>query len=191
MSAPTSSSERVKRSDRQTLINLLLALAACVAGVVLFMMITPQPNKAVSHDVNVPTVMAEAQQATEMHLVNPLQSGWSANDAEWTPAGSNTIPSWYVSMITSNNKYMGMIQTNKANPTWLATQLNKQAATSAITLNGTKVTVYDHRDDSDSKTKRYALTWQQDGVTFILYGSESPETFRTVATDIMSTQKAS
>lgn len=166
-------------------------MAACIAAVIVFLMATPQPRKAIEHKVDVAKVMVDAQQATTMRLVNPLQPKWAANDAKWTPASDTTIPTWYVSMITSNKKYMGMTQTNKGNPTWVAELLDNQNATGTATLNGTKVTVYDHREDSDSRTKGYAYTWQQSDVTFVLYGSESPAVFRTVATDIMAKQKAS
>lgn len=192
---------KLKHSDRQTLINLLLALGACIAIVVVVVMASPGQRKPIERNVDVAAALTSAQQATSMQLVNPLQPGWTANEARWTPGSSTSVPSWYVSMITNaknagTHRYMGMTQTDKPNPTWLAALLNAQAQTSTQQIAGTKVDVYDHRADdgggtgTGDPTKEYALVVPLADSTVVLYGSASTETFTRVATSIIASSGA-
>lgn len=172
-----------KHRSNQTLLNLVLALAASLGIVLFLVLVAVRPSIDATPRVDYQKLAADAQPTISAPLASPsLPKTWSANSAR-LQTGSDGVVSWYIGFITPATQYIGVIQGVKANPTWIAAQLSNAHATGAETIGGLKWTVYDqHATNQNPGNDAYALVATIDGSSFVLHGSADTAEFRTLAT---------
>ena len=175
--------------QRQTLLNLLLALGASLLVVLVIVLIVPRGDMAAERDIDVAAVAEQAQIAGDDPLAVPeLPEGWRANAAELRTSSVDGVTAWYAGYLTPSNEYLGMYQGLDANPTWVAGLLARTIATGTTTIDGVEWTVYDNRESSaDVGNARYGLTTEAGGSTFVLLGTATSEEFETLAAALVPT----
>lgn len=175
--------------QRQTVLNLVLALGASLLVVLVIVLIVPRSDTAFEPDVDVATTAEQAQVAIDDPLAVPeLPEGWRANAAELRTSQVDEVTAWYVGYLTPSDEYIGMYQGFEANPTWAAGLLVRTLATGTTTIDGVEWTVYDNRDTGDDVgNAEYGLTTEAGDSTFVLLGTGTPEEFETLATALTPT----
>ncbi|WP_139417719.1 DUF4245 domain-containing protein [Agromyces laixinhei] len=175
--------------QRQTLRNLLLALGASLAVMLLIVLIVPRSDTPIEPDVDVASIAQQAQVASNDPLAVPdLPGGWRANAAELRVSQTDEVTAWYVGYLTAEDEYIGFFQGLDANPTWVAGLLERTLAAGTTTIDGVTWTVYDNRDSTDDVgNARYGLTTEAGDSTFVLLGTATPEEFETLASALTPT----
>ena len=178
-----------KHRQRQTVLNLVLALGASLLLVLVIVLLVPRSDTSMERDIDVAPVAEQAQVASDDELAVPsLPDGWRANAAELRTSNVDDVTAWYVGYLTPSNEYIGMYQGLDANPTWVAGLLARTLASGTATIDGVEWTVYDNRDSGDDVgNARYGLTTEAGDCTFVLLGTGTPEEFETLATALVPT----
>jgi hypothetical protein len=182
----------LKHRQQQTLKNLVLALGASLLVVLVIVLLVPRTDTPVDRDVDVVSIAEQAQIASDDPLAVPeLPEGWRANAAELRTSEVDDVTAWYVGYLTPSDEYLGMYQGIDANPTWVAGQLARTAATGTTTIDGIEWTVYDNRESSvDVGNAKYGLTTEAGDSTFVLLGTATIDEFETLATALVPTIRA-
>ncbi|GAA1503198.1 hypothetical protein BJ978_003131 [Agromyces terreus] len=169
--------------ERQTARNLVYALIASLAVVLVIVLAVPRSNDAIERDVDVAAVAEQAQAVSDEPLaVLDLPDGWSANAAELRRSQTDGITAWYAGYLTPSDEYLGVYQGLDANPTWAAEQLARTLATGTVQIDGVDWTVYDNRDSGDEVgNARYGMTAESGSTIFVLVGTATDAEFATVA----------
>lgn len=110
-----------KRRARQTLINLLLALAATLAVVFVMVMITPRDDSNRIKPVDYAAIVSEVKQATGLDVPVPdgLPEGWWANAARFNAKPADGVMTWHIGFVGEKGQYIGIDEGFAANETWL------------------------------------------------------------------------
>jgi hypothetical protein len=174
--------------NNQTLINLVIALAATLLVVFVIVVVVVRPDQSgPPKAVNWVSVAQDAQQSVSTTLVVPrLPKAWSANRAELVDARSaaDGIASWQIGFLTPTTQYIGLVQGIKADATWVSSQLQQKKSTGDATFGGLRWQVYDHRTDDHPGNLAYALVTSVGDSTVVLAGTASDVEFATLATEI-------
>lgn len=172
-----------KHRQRQTVMNLVYALVASLALVLVIVLIVPRSDTPIEPDIDVAATAEQAQPAMSAPLAVPeLPDGWRANAAEIRRSDADQVTAWYIGYLTPEDEFIGMYQAIDANPTWVAGLLARTAATGTTTIDGVEWTVYDNRETSDDVgNARYGMTAESGGTTFVLLGTASPDEFGELA----------
>ena len=174
--------------SNQTLLNLVIALAASLLVVFIIVVVVVRPDQSgPAKAVDWVAVAKDAQQSVSTKLVVPqLPKTWSANRAELidTKSAPDGIASWQVGFLTPSTQYIGLVQGMKADASWVSSQLQQKTTTGDATFGGFRWQVYDHRTDDDPGNLAYALVTTVGDSTVVLAGTGTDAEFATLATEI-------
>ncbi|MDE2387160.1 MAG: DUF4245 domain-containing protein [Actinomycetales bacterium] len=181
-----------KRRARQTIRNLVLSLLACLGIVLLTVLAVPRDESVRIDKVDYKAVAADASASTGYDLLVPnLPEGWWSNKAEWSGKSADGVQTWYLGMISPNNKYVGMTVAFNANPTWFVGQLGEGAAALGPKYVGNGWWQWDAVPQHDPmKTTDHVWTFGTKsiegatGQVIMLYGAESIKDFYTIAESV-------
>ena len=171
---------------RQTVSNLVYALIASVALVVVIVLIVPRDDHPVTRDVDYQVLASQAAGSQPDPLAAPdVPSGWTATDAGLREASN--VQYWYVGFLTGSNGYIGLAQGFDGTDRWVSGQLARSRPTGATTIDGQRWVVYDNRSSGvDNGNVDYALTTEAGASTFLVYGTASAAQIRSVASSLGS-----
>lgn len=176
---------RRARRSHQTAFNLVLSLIASLAIVVFLVAVVARPNGSIDNTVDYRKAAAAADVPGVTLVAPKLPSGYTSNRADYKDATADGVDVWTVGLLTPDKQYIGIQQGVRANPTWVANQLDQHAATGTRSIDGTKWTVYDRRDEgSDAGNHAYALVATFGANTIVVSGTADDASFRTVATRV-------
>jgi len=176
-----------KHRANQTLRNLVLALLASLAVVLVLVLVVVRPDGPPRAAVDYRGDAANSQQQAGKTLAAPqLPAGWSANTDGLT-TGSDSVVAWTVGLITPSKQYIGLVQGIDANPTWLANQLENKRSTGSTSIGGRDWAVYDRRADDSPGNFAYSLSTVIGSSSVVLHGTAPTREFDTLASAI-STQ---
>jgi hypothetical protein len=172
-----------KHRANQTFLNLVFALAACLAIVLVLVLVVVRPSLNETPNVDYQKLAADAQPTVSETLAAPaLPKDWTANAAR-LEKGSDGIVSWYIGLVTPAPQYIGLVQGLRANPSWVSAQLGNSRSTGTTTIDGIEWTLYDQRGTSkDPGNFAYSMSATIDASSFVLHGSADTAEFHTVAT---------
>jgi hypothetical protein len=185
---PSEIGERKAEASRthranQTSTNLIVALLASLAVVLLLVLVTVRTNQPAATAIDYRAVAAAAQVDAAEPLASPaLPRTWSANAAEIRPATADKIVSWYIGFITPAKQFIGLSQGAKANDTWISNQVQSKATTGTTTIDGIHWTIYDHRTAQGAGNLAYAMSTTVSSGSYVLFGTASDGEFHTLAT---------
>jgi hypothetical protein len=177
-----------ERRARQTIINLLLSLAATAAIVVIMVLITPRPTTSLITPVDYEAVAREVASSSQVPVLAPrlLGHNWYSNSARWNSKTADGVSNWYVGFVGPDNQYLGLTQGYGTNPTWMVLQLKGDLPQGAIKIGGRTWTIWQSTVKNDpAKTRDYALVTdlksgnRTDEV--LVYGTASKADFRKFA----------
>ncbi len=123
MSNPTQDAA-AKRRARQTVINLILALAATLGIVLVIVAAVPRDNKSLLQAVDYKSVVSDIKKATGIDVPAPteLPKGWWVNAARFNDQPSDGVKTWHIGFVGPKNQYVGFDEGFAANQTWLVQQ---------------------------------------------------------------------
>ncbi len=175
-----------KRRARQTLINLLLSLAATAGLVVAVVLAVPRTNESILQPVDYVAIGQAAADASNRPIllppINELGDGWWSNSARWRNGSTDGVENWYVGFVGPKNEYVAITQAFESNPTWLAQFLKLTSPTDSLTVNGFEFTVHTADEKNDPpKTKDYVLAGKIGADDILIYGTADQTTMRKFA----------
>ena len=178
------SDSAARHRARQTVINLVLALAACVALVVVITVTLPRNESNRVQAVDYSSVVTRAANSSKLELVNvKLPNNWWCNQAALTTNNIDTVPVFKAGFVGSDTKYIGYTQALNANPTWLALGLNGMTQTVTKTYGSHSWDIYESFVKHDpKKTMDYVMVLKYTSKTsnenyILLYGVAEPAEF--------------
>ncbi|MEY2848207.1 MAG: hypothetical protein RI885_872 [Actinomycetota bacterium] len=173
-----------KRRANQTVFNLVLALAASLAIVVLLVLVVVRPDQAPRDPVDYAGIARESQLEVEVPLVVPvLPEGWQANNAVLDRESGDTA-TWRIGFVTPENRFAALDQGIGTDDGWLSERVQSQAVTSTTEIGGLEWEVYDRRDDDPTGNYAYSLVTTVDGVIYLVHGVATDTEFITLAASV-------
>ena len=172
----------------KTINNLWLSLLACLAVVIVIVLLVPRDDTSHLQSVDYRSIANSAQPVLPVPLAMPdLSTAWSANAAEIRSGEQIQVRSWYIGFVTPSQTFIGLTQAINANPSWLAQELHNTLASDTVTINGVQWTVYDNRNSPDDVGNvDYALTTEAGKSTYVLFGNASDTEFEELARGLVS-----
>lgn len=174
-----------RHREGQTLTNLVLALVATLAVVLVTVLVVVRPDPPPRAPIDYRAVAAEA--GSDVPLAVPdLPGEWAANAAQYDGKPSDGVATWYVGFVTPQEQFVALRQGIDANPTWVAQQLGGRAATGSATIDGDDWAVYDYRNAKDAGNLAYGLALTRNGSSYVLFGTASDAEFEEIAHAVTS-----
>lgn len=110
-----------KRRAKQTVINLLLSLAATLGIVLVTVLAVPRDdsNRIVPTDYK--SIVLQAEESSGLAILAPeLPQGWWSNQAKWRGSNADGVDYFETGFVGPKNQYVRLIQAFEVNPTWVA-----------------------------------------------------------------------
>ena len=161
-------------------VGMLMAVGLSLAVLLPVMFLNPGSKPGVyERNIDVPGVALQAEStAGYLPLAVDLPAGWTSNYARWNTGGTAQVAAWEVGYITPGEEYIGLIQTDKANPTWIGQATDNAPVTGDRDAGAT----WELRDAGAGER---SLVLEQDGFTVILTGTAELDEFDVLATAIV------
>ena len=182
--------DRVLRRSRQNFRNLLASLGACLAAVVLIVLLVPRGTGVQQPAIDVRAAAAQYGDTAGQPLIAPkVPSSWKSNAAALR--GTGDASSWYVGYVIGGSGYAGITEGLPGDSTLLDTALDGAKPTGTTSIGGLPWRVYDRRQsDTDTGNVAYGLATKIGKVVVAVYGTASATQVRglaaAVATDAAS-----
>lgn len=177
------------RRERQTVANLVWALAASLGLVLIVVWAVPRPDSPLPRSIDAAGAAANASAALGVPALVPDLTG-SLNAAELRRSPDGTV-SWNIAYTIEKDHFLALAQATHPTTGWLADLLAKTSPVATRQLGGLRWQVYDNRARGrEVGNAQYALVTVHSGhagaagQTVVIYGDASEEQFITVATAI-------
>lgn len=162
-----------KHRAKQTVINLVLSLVACLGIVIVTVLAVPRDDSNRIKPVDYVAAADAAEASSKLNLVAPeLPTGWWANQAKWNEAAADGVKVWKVGFVGPKNQYVGVTQGFAVNPTWVALQTVGFEPDSASTAKNNTWTKWIPGKNTDADP--HLWTFEKDG-NFIAMSSTASE----------------
>jgi hypothetical protein len=160
-----------------SVIGMIIALVVSVAAFLPIVLMNPAP-KTDGYRPNV-DVSAVARNAAGVAGFTPVAPGtgdtFRANYARWESGTGTGVPTWEVGYLTPKDSFIGLVQTARANPTWLLQQTKSAPVTGSRNAGGLD---WELRDTGKGE-KSMVLTHK--GTTVVLTGTAQLDEFAALA----------
>ena len=174
---PAAAAKRANAS----VIGMLIALAVSIAAFLPIILMNPLP-KSDGFRPNI-DVSAVARNATDVAGFTPVApdtgNTFTANYARWESGSGSGVPTWEVGFLTPKDSFIGLIQTNQPNPTWLVQQTKSAPVTGTRDAGGQE---WELRDTGKGE-KSMILDYR--GSTVILTGGAPLDEFGVLAAAVV------
>nr|WP_194241479.1 DUF4245 family protein [Galbitalea soli] len=178
-----------RHRENQTARNLVLALLASLGIVFFLVVVIVRPDQAKTQYVDYHAAAAQAQAGVSEHIVDPaLPSDWLANSAQLRQA-SGSAQTWYIGLITPDQKYLGLEQGIGAADSWFTALLGTTPSTGTASIAGVTWRVYDQRAANPGGNFAYALATTIGTSRFVLHGTATRAEFTQLATAVASQER--
>lgn len=153
-----------------------------------FFLLQPRPDgQTYRPDVD---VAAEASYAADVANFTPLAptlgEGYSPNFARWQGSTADGVDRWETGWMTPSSRFIELVQTDQANPTWLADAVEQAPSTGTRDIHGIQWKTYQKENDQGQLTRSWA--GEVHGSTVVLTGSAAEEEFEHFATAVTNHQ---
>jgi hypothetical protein len=169
-----------------SVIGMIMALLVSVLAIVPVVLLNAgQKTDPYRPSVDVASVAVNAKDVAGFAPVAPqLPAGYSPNYARWVAGASDGVAHWDIGYLTPQQKFISVVQTASANPTWLAEQVKKAPTTGTRTVAGVDWTLYDKPGVEKSLVATVGRT------TVVLSGSAGFDEFDTVAAAVVAAPRS-
>ncbi|WGW10653.1 DUF4245 domain-containing protein [Saxibacter everestensis] len=178
---PRTLTHREQRNNA-TMFQVAIAVIACLLVAVAALALAPHPEKTFSRTVDVAAVADGAREAAPFTLATPDMPGWNPNEASFSQSGNPELPTWYISYVDDQERWLTVTQVEKPDKQWI------NAFTGEATDTGTRQVAgldWQLRDDGST---RYMIGTDGD-VTYILKGKADDAAFGAFAEAVVESVK--
>ena len=179
---PAAAAKRANAS----VIGMVIALVVSIAAFLPVILMNPLPKSdGYRPDIDVAGI---AQRAADVAGFTPVApdtgNAFRANYARWEAGTGNGVPTWEVGFLTPKESFIGLVQTSKANPTWLLQQTKNAPVTGSRNAGGQD---WELRDTGKGE-KAMVLNYR--GSTVVLSGAAQMDEFSTLAAAVVTSLDA-
>jgi hypothetical protein len=173
--------------ENQTTRNLVLALIASLAVVIVLALAVVRPDGGKPPTVNYRALASDAQSSiVGTTVASPdLPKSWSANKAQLTQ-GKSGEQTWSIGFLTPKDSYIGLEQGINATDAWTGGLSNDADSTGTTTIDGVDWTVYSNRTGANDNNYEYSLSATVANSRYLLHGSASAAEFRDLASAVIA-----
>ncbi|MEV7527759.1 DUF4245 family protein [Agrococcus sediminis] len=170
-----------RHRENQTFSNLVVAVVACLAVVLVMVLVVLRPDVSPREPIDVAAAAAAAQPTVDEALIAPdLPEGWASNAAE-IRTGGDDVTTWYAGYVTPGEQFLSFTQALDANPTWLASAIEEAPQTGEREIGGLTWREHDQRDAEDPGNLAYVLTTEAGASTVVIAGTADDAEIQTFA----------
>ncbi|MEV7636449.1 DUF4245 domain-containing protein [Pseudarthrobacter enclensis] len=175
---PAAAAKRANAS----VIGMVIALVVSIAAFLPVILMNPLPKSdGYRPDIDVAGI---AQRAADVSGFTPVApdtgNAFRANYARWEAGTGNGVPTWEVGFLTPKESFIGLVQTSKANPTWLLQQTKNAPVTGSRNAGGQD---WELRDTGKGE-KSMVLDYR--GTTVVLSGAAQLDEFAALADAVVA-----
>ncbi|MBT2248524.1 DUF4245 domain-containing protein [Arthrobacter sp. BHU FT2] len=175
---PAAAAKRANAS----VIGMVIALVVSIAAFLPVILMNPLPKSdGYRPDIDVAGI---AQRAADVAGFTPVApdtgNAFRANYARWEAGTGNGVPTWEVGFLTPKESFIGLVQTSKANPTWLLQQTKNAPVTGSRNAGGQD---WELRDTGKGE-KSMVLDYR--GTTVVLSGAAQLDEFAALADAVVA-----
>ena len=162
---PVIAAKAAKRANA-SVIGMVIALLVCVLAFLPIVLMNPTPKSdGYKPDVDVAAIAANAKDVAGFTPLAPdAGDTFRANYARWESGTASGVPTWEVGFLTPKESFIGLVQTRKANPTWLLEQTGNAPVTGTRNAGGRD---WELRDAGKGKR---SMVLEYKGTTIVLSG---------------------
>lgn len=172
---------QVYRSS-QTFRNLIAALIATVAIVVVIVFAVPRGEPTARPEIDVAAVATNVESTMNSPVLVPeIEKGWQVNAAELVDAA---VPVWDITVAVPEEGFVHIAQGFDADVSWAPQVLSGVAPTDTTTIDGRQWDVFQIADPSSNANISYALGTQAGTDYVLLYGSLTADATAELASDL-------
>lgn len=172
-----------QRRARQTLINLLLSLAATVGVMVLLVLAVPRDDSNRVQPVDYLSIAEQAStEAPGKLLVPTIPIDWYSNAARYRSSAQDGVANWYVGFVGPNSEFVAMTQGLEVNQTWMQLMVESNKPSGEIVIQGKTWKVFESvRENNPPKSKDYMMVLEYENNAVFVYGVASTEQLENLA----------
>ena len=169
-----------------SVIGMLIALVVSVAAFLPIVLMNPSPKTdGYRPNVNVSAIAGNAAGVAGFTPVAPdAGDTFSANYARWESGAGSGVPTWEVGYLTPKESFIGLVQTAKANPTWLLQQTKNAPVTGSRNAGGLD---WELRDTGKGEK---SMVLEHKGTTVILTGTAQLDEFAVLADAVVKSMES-
>lgn len=168
-------------------IGMIIALVVSIAAFLPIILMNPLPKtEGYRPDIDVAAVSRNATDVAGFTPAAPETGGtFRPNYARWEAGTGSGVPTWEVGFLTPKDSFISLVQTSKANPTWLLQQTRNAPVTGSRNAGGQE---WEIRDTGKGE-KSLVLDYR--GTTVILSGAAQLDEFATLADAVVKSMESS
>lgn len=138
---------------------MVIALLACVAIMVLALMIAPQPKGNPIREVDAEGIGKSAAQSVDWPVATfSSPDGWHSNEAQMRPMGEPSFDTWYVSYVGPDEQWLSIRQA-KADEDWAKSFVKEFAPLGDQTFEGVSFKTYEGKNREQAFVGQVSGTW--------------------------------
>ena len=174
---PAAAAKRANAS----VIGMIIALVVSIAAFLPIVLMNPSPKSdGFRPDINVSAVAGNAADVAGFTPVTPdTGDTFSPNYARWEAGTGTGVPTWEVGYLTPKEAFIGLVQTRKANPTWLLQQTKNAPVTGTRQAGGHE---WELRDTGRGEK---SMVLNHRGTTVVLSGEAQLDEFAVLAAAVV------
>ncbi|WP_309988238.1 DUF4245 domain-containing protein [Arthrobacter pascens] len=174
---PAAAAKRANAS----VIGMIIALVVSIAAFLPIVLMNPAPKSdGFRPDIDVSAVAGNAADVAGFTPVTPdAGDTFSPNYARWEAGTGTGVPTWEVGYLTPKEAFIGLVQTRKANPTWLLQQTKNAPVTGTRQAGGQE---WELRDTGRGEK---SMVLNHRGTTVVLSGEAQLDEFAVLAAAVV------
>lgn len=179
---PAAAAKRANAS----VIGMVIALLVSIAAFLPVVLMNPFPKSdGFRPDVDVASVAKNATDVAGFTPVAPETGNtFTSNYARWESGSGTGVPTWEVGFLTPNESFIGLVQTQKSNPTWLLQETGNAPVTGKRSAGGQEWELRDNGKGAKSMVLDYR------GTTVILTGPAKLDEFTVLADAVVKAMES-
>lgn len=159
-------------------VNMIIAILACLAVVVVALLMAPQPKVEAERVVDYKAIAEQSQKSADFPLIVPqIPQGWTSNEANFGEFGDSKYQSWYMSFIGTEQQWVS-VQQAQASEKWVENLVGDAVAAETVDVSGQQFQIYRSKDSTEY------WTTEKNGNFVVVSATAMPETIDNFATQI-------
>lgn len=159
-------------------VNMIIAILACMAVVVVLLLIAPQPEVDSERVVDYQEIAEQSQENADFDLIVPqIPGGWNSNEASLERLNDSEYTSWYMSFVGTERQWVSIEQA-EATEQWAERHTGEAVAAETVDVDGAEFQIY-----RTNEAKEYWVTGKGD-MYVVITAIATPETIDSFAQQV-------